>query len=86
MARCAMRSGNAVVKCAHSAPAQTDFGFTCSVPFGALHFFGFLPLPARKCLWEPVSERAVENRHIRVLNGLPDRRTDFFVLGKVVQQ
>ena len=28
MARCAMRSGNAVVKCAHSAPAQTDFGFT----------------------------------------------------------
>lgn len=39
MARCAMRSGNAVVKCAHSAPAQTDFGFTCSVPFGALHFF-----------------------------------------------
>lgn len=41
MARCAMRSGNAVVKCAQSAPAQTDFGFTCSVPFGALHFFGF---------------------------------------------
>ena len=38
MARCAMRSGNAVVKCAQSAPAQTDFGFTCSVPFGALHF------------------------------------------------
>ena len=33
MARCAMRSGNAVVKCAHSAPAQTDFGFTCSVRF-----------------------------------------------------
>ena len=41
MARCAMRSGNAVVKCAHSAPAQTDFGFTCSVPFGALHFWLF---------------------------------------------
>ena len=41
MARCAMRSGNAVVKCAQSAPAQTDFGFTCSVPFGALHFFCF---------------------------------------------
>ena len=84
MARCAMRSGNAVVKCAHSAPAQTDFGFTC--PLARCTFLAFSPLPARKCLWEPVSERAVENRHIRVLNGLPDRRTDFFVLGKVVQQ
>ena len=36
MARCAMRSGNAVVKCAHSAPAQTDFGFTGKeTPLGA---------------------------------------------------
>lgn len=48
MARCAMRSGNAVVKCAQSAPAQTDFGFTCSVPFGALHFFGFFALTGKE--------------------------------------
>ena len=48
MARCAMRSGNAVVKCAHSAPAQTDFGFTFSVPFGALHFFGIFALTGKE--------------------------------------
>ena len=48
MARVAIRSGNAAAKYALSAPAQTDFGFTCSVPFGALHFFGFFALTGKE--------------------------------------
>ena len=48
MTRHAACSDRAVVKCAHSAPAQTDFGFTCSVPFGALHFFGFFAFTGKE--------------------------------------
>ena len=48
MARCAMRSGNAVVKCAHSASTSAIFDFACSVPFGALHFFGFFAFTGKE--------------------------------------
>ncbi len=41
MTRRAVYSNGAVVKCAHSASARAAFDFACSVPFGALPFFGF---------------------------------------------
>ena len=48
MARCA------AVRCAHSVSFRADFGFACSVPSGALHFFAFPPfsgneLPLEAC-------------------------------------
>ena len=48
MARCAMRSGNAVVKCAHSASTSAIFDFACSVLFGMLHFFGFFAFTGKE--------------------------------------
>lgn len=86
MARCAMRSGNAVVKCAHSPLRRLISALRAACPLARCTFWLFCPYPARKCLWEPVSERAWKTGIFAVLNGLPDRRTDFFVLGKVVQQ
>ncbi len=41
MTRCAVYSNGIVVKCAHSASTRAISDFMCSVPFGALSFFGF---------------------------------------------
>lgn len=65
MIHCAVYSNDIVVKCAHSASNRTISDFACSVLFGALSFFGFFALPARKCPWESVFERAVKPTYSR---------------------
>ena len=76
MARCA------AVRCAHSVSFRADFGFACSVPSGALHFFAFSPFPVKNCLWKPVMERAVKPIASRPERLFPAEGR-FFILRKV---
>lgn len=48
MTRCAVYSNGIVVKCAHSASNRAISDFACSVPFGALPFFGFFAFAGKE--------------------------------------
>ena len=48
MIHCAVYSNSIVVKCAHSASNRAISDFACSVPFGALPFFGFFAFAGKE--------------------------------------